>query len=59
MDINSTKTVKGISQELEELNLDNDLYTMIAKKANEQIKIWFPALDVKAIILEQNEVLQW
>ncbi len=59
VDINSTKTVKGISQELEELNLDNDLYTMIAKKANEQIKIWFPALDVKAIILEQNEVLQW
>ncbi len=59
VDINSTKTVKGISQELEELNLANDLYTLIAKKANEQIKIWFPTLDVKAIILEQDEVLGW
>jgi len=59
VDIESTKTVKGISQELEKLGLVDDLYTMIAKKANEQIKIWFPTSNVEALILEQSEVTGW
>jgi len=59
VDIESTKTVKGISQELEKLGLVDDLYTMIAKKANEQIKIWFPNSNVEALILEQSEVTGW
>jgi cobalt-precorrin-5B (C1)-methyltransferase len=34
VDIESTKTVKGISIELEKVSLVDNLYTMIAKKAN-------------------------
>jgi len=59
VDIESTLTVKGISQELEKIGLVNDLYTMIAKKANEQIKVWFPTSNVEALILEQSEVTGW
>jgi len=59
VDIESTKTVKGISQELEKIGLVDDLYTMVAKKANEQIKQWFPNSNVEALILEQNEVTGW
>lgn len=59
VDIESTKTVKGISQELEKIGLVDALYTMIAKKANEQIKAWFPLSNVEALILEQSEVTGW
>jgi cobalt-precorrin-5B (C1)-methyltransferase len=59
VDIESTKTVKGVSIELKKLGLEDDLYTMIAKKANEQLKQWFPNLNVRALILEQNEGKQW
>ena len=58
-DIESTKTVKGISEELQKIGLVEDLYKMIEKKANEQIKNWFPILDVEAIILEEKEVSGW
>mgnify|MGYP000455747645 CR=1 FL=1 len=59
VDIESTKTVKGISEELQKIGLVEDLYKMIEKKANEQIKNWFPTLDVEAIILEEKEVSGW
>jgi len=59
VDIESTKTVKGLSIELESVGLVEELYTMIAKKANEQIKEWFPTSNVEARILEQNEVTKW
>jgi len=59
VDIESTKTVKGISQELDKIGLIDDLYTMITRKANEQIKEWFPKSNVEAIILEQREVTGW
>ena len=61
VDIESTKTVKGISQELEAVDKQklDDLYTMISKKANEQIKQWFDNIKVEAIILEQSEVKGW
>ncbi len=57
VDIVSTLTVKGISQELEKVGLLDRFYEMITKKANKQIKIWFKDSNVKAIILEQKEVL--
>ena len=59
VDIESTKTVKGISEELQKIGLVEDLYKMIEKKANEQIKNWFPILDVEAVILEEKEVSGW
>ena len=59
VDIESTKTVKGISEELQKIGLAEDLYKMIEKKSNEQIKNWFPTLDVEAIILEEKEVSGW
>lgn len=59
VDIESTLTVKGISQELEKHGLLDEFYKMITKKANEQIKLWHKDSNVKAIILEQKEVLGW
>ncbi len=59
VDIESTLTVKGISQELEKVGLLENFYEMITKKANQQIKIWFNNSNVDAIILEQKEVLGW
>ena len=59
VDIESTLTVKGISQELEKIGKLDAFYKMITKKANEQIKIWFKTSNVQAIILEQKEVLGW
>jgi len=59
VDIESTLTVKGISQELEKHGLLEELYKMITLKANEQIKLWHKNSNVKAIILEQKEVLGW
>lgn len=59
VDIESTLTVKGISQELEKVGLLDAFYEMITVKANGQIKEWFPHSKVKAIILEQKEVLGW
>ena len=59
VDIESTKTVKGISEELEKVGLINALYSMIERKANEQIKTWFPTSNVEALILEEKEVTGW
>ena len=59
VDIESTKTVKGISEELEKVGLINALYSMIERKANEQIKTWFPSSNVEALILEEKEVTGW
>ena len=59
VDIESTLTVKGISQELESVGKLDDFYKMITIKANEQIKTWFKTSNVNAIILEQKEVLGW
>ena len=59
VDIESTLTVKGISQELEKVGLLDKFYKIITIKANEQIKAWHKNSNVKAIILEQKEVLGW
>ncbi len=61
VDIQSTKTVKGISEELESVNkkLLSNFYKMITRKANEQIKIWFYGIDIDAVILEDSEGKRW
>lgn len=59
VDIESTLTVKGISQELEKHGLLEKFYAMITVRANQQIKEWFPNSNVNAVILEQKEVLGW
>jgi cobalt-precorrin-5B (C1)-methyltransferase len=59
VDIESTLTVKGISQELETVGKLQAFYKMITQKANEQIKQWFPHSNVDAIILEQKDILGW
>ncbi len=59
VDIESTLTVKGISQELEKHGLLDKFYEIITIRANEVIKKWHPEARVKAIILEQKEVLGW
>ena len=59
VDIESTLTVKGISQELDTVGKLADFYKMITIKANEQIKIWHKDSNVQAIILEQKDVLGW
>ncbi len=59
VDIEATLTVKGISQELEKAGLVKEFYEMITLKANKQIKKWFKTSNVKAIILEEKEVLGW
>ncbi len=61
VDIEATKTVKGISEELErkDKKLLMTFYQMITQKANEQIKIWFEDIPVEVVILEQREVYGW
>ncbi len=59
VDIESTLTVKGISAELEKVGLLEQFYKMITQKANQQIKLWHKNSNVKAIILEQKDLLGW
>lgn len=59
VDIETTLTVKGVSQELEEQGLLEAFYDMVTQKANEQIKCWHKDVNIKAVILEQKEVLGW
>ena len=49
IDIEATKTVKGITQQLDECA--DAFYKMIQRDANRQIKEWFPLLEVETIIL--------
>ena len=58
VDIKSTKTVKGISYEIEKISQEmlKDFYKIITYKANKQIKNWFDGINVNAIILEQMEI---
>lgn len=59
VDIESTLTVKGISEQLEKQGLLEEFYKLITLKANKQIQTWHKNANVKAIILEQKEVLGW
>ena len=59
VDIESTLTVKGITEELEKKGVLKEFYKMITLKANKQIKLWHKTSNVKTIILEQKEVLGW
>ncbi|MFY9074146.1 cobalamin biosynthesis protein CbiD [Malaciobacter mytili] len=59
VDIEATLTVKGISQELQKVGLLDEFYKMITEESNKKIKQWFNTSNVKAIILEEKEVLGW
>ncbi len=52
IDINITKTVKGISLQLELNNKSKKFYNMIEDKANKQLKEWFNNINIKGHILE-------
>ena len=52
IDINSTKTVKGIVGQLCKNNKQRDFYNMIEDKANEQLQKWFSNVHIKGDILE-------
>ncbi|RXJ54093.1 cobalt-precorrin-5B (C(1))-methyltransferase CbiD [Candidatus Marinarcus aquaticus] len=59
VDIEATLTVKGVSQELEKQGLLEAFYDMVTQKANQQIAYWHKDVNIKAVILEQKEVLGW
>ena len=52
IDINFTKTVKGISIQLEKEDKIDKFYKLIESKANQQIKNWFSSVNIKGQILE-------
>jgi len=52
IDIQTTKTVKGLSMQLEKLNLKDKLYTLIEEMAKMQIDRWFPQIDIEIRILK-------
>ncbi len=59
VNIEATLTVKGISQELQKVGLLEEFYKMITDESNKKIKQWFNTSKVKAMILEEKEVLGW
>ena len=50
IDLNSTKTVKGVSLQLEKENLDLKFYEAIEYDALKQIKSWFLNIDIDFIL---------
>lgn len=59
VDIEVTKTVRGISEQLQEIGKIKEFYALITQKANEQIALWHRELSVEVKILEQKEVSRW
>ena len=51
VDIESTKTVKGIASQLEEQGKIDDFFKLIKVKTNEQLNMWFTPLKIDTIIL--------
>lgn len=58
IDINSTKTVKGVSEQLDKVGIVDRFYEMIEFKANQQIQEWFSSVNIKAHILEDIDRIQ-
>ena len=52
IDIDSTKTVKGISTQLKTIDKLEPFYSMIAQKTDEQLAHWFPKIENRTIILK-------
>ena len=52
VDIEVTKTVKGVSLQLEELGLVNEFYEMIQQKTEEKMTVWFENLNIEVKVLK-------
>lgn len=52
VDIEVTRTVKGVSLQLEELGLLDDFYEMIKQKAEEKMTVWFKNREIEVRILK-------
>jgi len=51
VDTELTKTVKGLTLQLKEMERVESFYSMISKKTDEQLALWFSKVDTKTIIL--------
>ncbi len=51
VDIDSTKTVKGLTSQLETMEKLEAFYSMISQKTDEQLSSWFSTIETKTIIL--------
>ena len=51
IDIKSTKTVKGISKQLEKYDKVYDFFNFIRVKTDKKLQEWFDLLDIKTVIL--------
>ncbi len=51
VDIESTKTVKGLTSQLETMEKLEAFYSMISQKTDEQLSSWFSTIETKTIIL--------
>jgi len=52
VDIDSTKTVKGLSMQLKKIDKLDEFYNMLELKAKEQIEEWFSTLNIDIRILK-------
>ncbi len=52
VDIESTKTVKGLTIQLKNMDKLEPFYSMISKKTDEQLGSWFSAIESRTIILK-------
>ncbi len=52
VDIESTKTVKGLTSQLKTIDKLEPFYSMISKKTDEQLVCWFSKIDTKTVILK-------
>ncbi len=51
VDIESTKTVKGISQQLQKIQKIDEFYKLICKGVDKRFKMWFDDIDIKTVII--------
>lgn len=51
VDIESTKTVKGLTFQLKNMDKLEPFYSMISKKTDEQLAFWFSKIDIKTVII--------
>ena len=52
VDIESTKTVKGLTSQLETMEKLEAFYSMISQKTDEQLGSWFSTIEIRTIILK-------
>lgn len=59
VDMRSTKSVRGILEELRERGKERDFYKMIKNRATNELKSWFPKLQIEVLILDYSEIKGW